>query len=101
MLIHSYLPGDLVFSLIVPLIKDKSGKIDDQSNYRAISLSATLSKVLEIILLNRLHSYLHTCRAQFGFKRGLSTTHVAFVVKETISHYTKRKCCLCVLLRCL
>ena len=83
MLNHSHLPDGLAYSLIVPLIKDKSGKIDDQSNYRAIALSTTLSKLLELILVERLQPYLYTCDAQFGFKSGLSTTHATFVLKET------------------
>ena len=90
MLNHSYLPDELAYSLLVPLIKDKSGKIDDQSNYRAIALSTTLSKVLELILVERLQPYLYTSDAQFGFKNGLSTTHATFILKETVNYFTKQ-----------
>ena len=90
MLNHSHLPDGLAHSLLVPLLKDKSGKIDDQANYRAIALSTTLSKVLELILVERLKPYLSTCDAQFGFKSGLSTTHATFALKETVNLFTKQ-----------
>lgn len=89
MLNHSNLPSGLVFSLLVPLVKDKSGLLDDTSNYRAIALSTTISKVLELILLERLEPYLYTSDAQFGFKSGHSTTEATYVLKETVNYYTK------------
>ena len=89
MLNHSTLPSGLVFSLLVPIIKDKSSMLDDTSNYRAIALSTALSKVLELILLERLEPLLHTSDVQFGFKAEHSTTHATYVLKETVNHFTK------------
>ena len=74
----------------MPLLKDKGGIIDDQADYRAIALSTTFSKVLELILVERLQPYLTTCDAQFGFKSGLSTTHATFALKETVNFFTKQ-----------
>ena len=54
------MPDELVFSLLTPLVKDKSGSLTDPSNYRATALSTTLSKVLELILFERLQLFLHT-----------------------------------------
>ena len=87
---HSILPDNLIYSIIVPLVKDKSGLLDDMTNYRAIALSTTLSKVLELLLMDRLGPYLGTSDAQFGFKTGHSTTHATYVLKETISYYSER-----------
>ena len=53
MLNHSAVPDELVYSLLMPLIKDKSGLLGDKTNYRAIALSTTLPKVLELILIER------------------------------------------------
>ena len=90
MINHSKLPEGLLYSQVVPLIKDKSGALDDKSNYRAISLSTTLSKVLELILIERLQPFLFTNDAQFGFKPSHSTTHAAYSFKETVNYYTTR-----------
>jgi len=87
---HSTVPDGLVYSLLIPLIKDRSGMLDDRTNYRAIALSTTLSKILELVLVERLQPFLNTSDAQFGFKVGHSTTHATFVLKETINHYTKQ-----------
>ena len=65
---HSYLPGNVTHSLLVPLVKNKGGALDDISNYRAIALSTSVSKVFELVLLERLAPYLCTNDAQFGFK---------------------------------
>ena len=90
MINHSDLPAELVYSLLVPLVKDKAGPLDDKSNYRAIALSTTLSKVLELVLIERLEPFLHTSDAQFGFKVGHSTTHAAYCLKETVNYYTSK-----------
>ena len=90
MLNHSFLPDGLVHSLLVPLVKDKSGRIEDKANYRVIALSTVMSKVLELILVERMQPYLHTCDSQFGFKSGLSTTRATFALKETVNYYTKQ-----------
>lgn len=87
---HGVAPEGLVFSILSPLIKDKNGIVNDKSNYRAIALSTSLSKVLELILVERLQPYLKTSDAQFGFKRNHSTTHATFILKETINHYSKQ-----------
>ena len=62
---HGNLPEGLIFSVLVPLIKDKSGRLDDRSNYRAIALSTTMSKVLELILTERLQPFLRGVYEKF------------------------------------
>ena len=39
-------------SVIVPLVKAKSGNINDVNNYHAIALANTVSKILEAIVLH-------------------------------------------------
>ena len=90
MLNHSILPESLIYTLLVPLVKDKSGILDDRSNYRVIALSTALSKVLELILVERLSPFLSTGDAQFGFKSSHSTTQATYVLKETINYFTER-----------
>ncbi len=55
--------------LLVPVIKDKTGKITSKDNYRPIALASIMSKVLERILLDRLEWKILNNDKQFGFKR--------------------------------
>ena len=50
-LVHGYLPDTLMSVILVPLIKDKSGKINSKDNYRPIAIASTMSKLLEKLLL--------------------------------------------------
>ena len=72
-LVHGYLPESLMSVILVPIIKDKSGKINSKDNYRPIAIASTMSKLLEILLLDRLSNYLLTSSNQFGFKAKHST----------------------------
>ena len=87
MLVHGYLPDNLMSVVLVPIIKDKSGKINSIDNYRPIAIASVMSKVLEILLLERLSDYLLTSSNQFGFKAKHSTDTCIYVLKEAVDHY--------------
>ena len=42
--------------VIVPLIKDKAGTITAIDNYRPIALASVLSKIIELIILDRIET---------------------------------------------
>merc|ERR1712055_1078551 len=86
-LVHGYLPDTLMSVVLVPIIKDKSGKINSKDNYRPIAIASTMSKLLEILLLERLSNFLLTTSHQFGFKKSHSTDSCIFVLKEAIDFY--------------
>ena len=86
-LTHGFLPESIISVVLVPIIKDKSGKLMSQDNYRPIALASILSKIIEIILCDRLDMVLNTCCNQFGFKRKLGTDHCIYTLKEMISSY--------------
>ena len=44
---HGFVPDKFGLGIIIPLIKDKTGNLNDVGNYRGITLSAVVSKVLE------------------------------------------------------
>ena len=48
----------MLSTVLVPIIKDKTGRIDRMDNYRPIALASVISKVVEIILLNRISKLL-------------------------------------------
>ena len=86
-LVHGVLPDSMISVLLVPVIKNKSGKINSKDNYRPIALACILSKVLEIILLDRLELYMLTNDNQFGFKKKHGTDMCIFALKEIIASY--------------
>lgn len=89
-MLHAHLPMLMAKSLFVPLVKDRAGDIGSLSNYRAIALSSSISKLYELIILERVKPALVTDDSQFGFKAGHSTTHAALLLKEIAKFYTDR-----------
>jgi len=47
---HGYVPDQFMKSVIVPLVKCKTGDLSDVNNYRAIAISTSISKLFEIVL---------------------------------------------------
>ena len=55
--------------VLVPVIKDKSGRINAKDTYRPIALASIVSMVVENILLGRMSMFLVTRPNQFSFKK--------------------------------
>ena len=85
--VHGFLPGNLMSVILVPIIKDKAGKINSKDNYRPIALASIISKVLEMIILDRISDFLLTNENQFGFKKRLGTDSCIYVLKEVVDRY--------------
>ena len=88
---HGYLPPNMISTVLVPIIKDKSGDVGDRSNYRPIAISSVFSKILEHVLLKHIESYLYTSDNQFGFKAKHSTDQCIYLLKEVIQYYKSHK----------
>ena len=91
--VHGFLPDSMLSVLIVPVIKDKAGNINSKDNYRPIALASIISKVVEIIMLNRMETYLLTQENQFGFKKKHGTDQCIFALKELVSVYKSKGSC--------
>ena len=87
MFIHGHLPDSMMSVVLIPIIKDKTGKINSRDNYRPIALASVVSKVLEIIMLDRLTDAMITEANQFGFKKKLGTDSCIYVLKEIVDKY--------------
>lgn len=87
---HSYLPEELMRTLVVPIIKNKTGDPSDLSNYRPISLATIIAKVLDSLLDKQLEKNIHLHDAQFGFRPNLSTESAIYCLKQTVHYYTAR-----------
>ena len=86
-IVHGFLPDHLISSVLIPIVKYRSGDVMDKGNYRPIALSSVISKVLEVLLLDRMEYYLFTSDNQFGFKSKHSTDQCIYILKELIEFY--------------
>lgn len=88
---HSYLPADFMRTIVVPIIKNRTGDVSSSSNYRPISLATIFSKVFETIIMKHLNeNNIPLNNAQFGFRRGSSTDLAIFALKNTVYEYLNR-----------
>ena len=88
MILHSYLPNDLMDTIIIPIVKNKKGNVTDMDNYRPIAITSIFSKVLEILVLEKNSAIFNTSANQFGFKSKHSTDMGIFAMQQVVDMYT-------------
>ena len=86
-MVHGFLPSTMTDTILVPIIKDKTGNASSKANYRPIALTSVLSKVFETALLSKLESVFETSDYQFGFKSHHSTDLCIYTLKEIVEYY--------------
>ena len=89
MLLLGYVPNDFGKGIIVPVIQDGLGKEDDVNNYRAVTISSSVSKLFEMCLLRLLSDFLTTSDLQFGFKKGLGCRDAIFSLQFVVEYFVK------------
>ena len=87
--VHGHVPHNMNESVIVPIIKDKNKRVNDKNNYRPISLSNICSKIIEVVIFNRIGTFLQSSPNQFGFKPKHGTELCVFAFKELLRFYQK------------
>jgi len=87
---HGYIPHGFKFGVIIPLLKDANGDTTSADNYRGITLSSTISKLLELCLQSLFFDYLSTSNLQYGFKRNVGCTSAIYTLRSVIQYYNKR-----------
>ena len=93
------LPLDWVCANITPVFKKGTKHL--VSNYRPISLTCVIMKVLERIIFNKFYELLEShqvlCDAQFEFLKKCSTTSLLlFAVNDWASNLNNRLCTYCI-----
>jgi hypothetical protein len=73
--------------MIIPLVKNAQGNITCSENYRGITLSPVISKMLELILMEMVKGKLDTSYLQFGFKKKSSCNHAIYALRSVVNHY--------------
>ena len=80
---YCYIPQKFMSSMIVPLIKCRTGDLADVNNYRAIAISNAVSKLFESVISNEFVHAADGDEVQFGFKPGHSTSVCTNMLKRT------------------
>ncbi len=81
------MPDEMLLSSLSSIPKDKCGNICDCNNYRGISLGTSLSKIDDLVILNKYKKNLCTSHMQYAFKGQHSTTMCTLAMKDTIKYY--------------
>ena len=82
---HGYIPPQFLSGIITPVYK-KGRDATDFSNYRGITVSCTIGKILEHVILNRIEHLLPSQQSslQFGFTKGTSILLAALFINKSI-----------------
>ena len=84
------MPQSMTKSVLVPVIKDKNKRGNDNCNYRPICISNICSKLVEVVLFNRMQTSFN----QFGFKPMHGTELRVFAFKELLRYYVNHGSCI-------
>ncbi len=87
MLRHGLLPDGMLFGTMVPISKGRLANLSNSDNFRAITLSSILCKILDIVILTKESNNLCSSNLQFSLKPRTSTSPCTSMVQETISYY--------------
>lgn len=73
----------------------KKGSKDQLSNYRPVAIVPVFSKIIEALIGKQLMQFLENndllCKEQFGFRKGLATTHAIISLVEKILNCYEKK----------
>ena len=68
--------NSIMKTIIVPLITNKTGDINDKNNYRPIALVTAASKIFELAMLDLIEHNIKTSCNQFGFNKRKHATDI-------------------------
>ena len=77
-------PNSCLNATIVPICKNKNGKMSDTSNYWTVAVATVVSKLLEHFILSNISPFLGTKDNQFSFKAGHSTDQCICILPHTL-----------------
>ena len=73
---HGFLPESMLSVVLVPVIKDKAGKISSKDNYRPIALAGVITKLVEVLMLDRIEMYVNTIPISLVSRGNMAQTSV-------------------------
>ena len=90
MMLVGHVPGSFGESYTVPIIKTSSNiysKSITVNDFRGVSISPVISKVLEHCILDRYDEFLLTNSNQFGFKKRHGCSHAIYTLRCVVDYY--------------
>ena len=84
---HNFIPQIIINTVLIPIVKNKLKPATESDNYRPIAIATAMSKIFELIVLNKCEHQLSTTPNQFGFKKDHSTELCIYSLKEVINYY--------------
>ena len=80
------------FGVIIPLLKNKHGDVASSDMYRGITLSSTVSKLFQTVLLDLFGDCLQSDMLQYGFKKDVGCVDALFTstFNESVRYFTSR-----------
>ena len=87
MLHHSYSPGSLCLSTMVPIPKGSNKDLSISKSYRGIALSSIFSKIFDNCIITAECLALNSDDLQFAYKSGCSIAQCVSVLCEIIDYY--------------
>ncbi len=88
---HGLSPDGMLHSTMVPIPKRRWANLSSSDNFKAITLSNSFCKLLDVLVMTKEKDNLCTSNLQFSFKPGASTSLRTGMVQETISHYVNNE----------
>ena len=86
---HGHLTQTQAIYTLLPMIKDKLGKVSDSNNYRSIAISSVILKLLQWVIILLYKDSLHPDTLQFNYQPNCSTTMCTWMVIETIDYFLR------------
>lgn len=89
-LAHSYIPDGIMQVVLAPILKKKTLDPTVIKHYRPIALATAISKVFELLILQKYEKHLFTQPGQFGYKKGVGTETAIFTLRQIAHHYLRK-----------
>ncbi len=74
----------MLTSTTIPIPKGRWANLSTSDNFRPITLSSVLCKLLDVVILTKKKGNLCTSDTQYSFKQGSSISLCTAMVQETI-----------------
>ena len=84
---HGHYPDNLQKSTIISIPKDARASLSNVDNYRGISVSNSMNKVFDYVIIKLYQNTLMSSDMQFAYKSQHSTALCSVVYLETLQYY--------------
>ena len=88
MFMFEYVPEDFGVGILIPIPKsDSKSGLNKHSDYRGITISPVISKILEHCVLKNIANDIASSELQFGFKTGRGCNHAIYTVRSVVDYF--------------